>query len=46
MLGWPAAGEATVTQPAEPFETTLPAVSGHLKEVQRVGPIGQGRQAQ
>jgi DNA-binding transcriptional ArsR family regulator len=39
-------GEATVTELAEPFEMSLPAVSKHLKVLQRAGLIEQGRQAQ
>jgi DNA-binding transcriptional ArsR family regulator len=41
-----AQGEATVTELAEPFDMTLPAVSKHLKVLQRVGLVEQGRQAQ
>jgi DNA-binding transcriptional ArsR family regulator len=41
-----AMGEATVTELAEPFEMTLPAISKHLKVLQRAGLIEQGRQAQ
>jgi DNA-binding transcriptional ArsR family regulator len=41
-----AQGEATVMQLAEPFDMTLPAVSKHLKVLQRAGLIEQGRQAQ
>jgi DNA-binding transcriptional ArsR family regulator len=41
-----ARGEATVTELAEPFAMTLPAVSKHLKVLQRAGLIEQGRQAQ
>jgi len=39
-------GEASVTELAEPFEMSLPAVSKHLKVLQRAGLIEQGRQAQ
>ena len=39
-------GEATVTELAEPFEMSLPAISKHLKVLQRAGLIEQGRQAQ
>ena len=39
-------GEATVTELAEPFDLSLPAVSKHLKVLQRAGLIEQGRQAQ
>ena len=39
-------GAASVTELAEPFEMSLPAVSKHLKVLQRAGLIEQGRQAQ
>src|SRR3954466_9982282 len=41
-----ATGEATVSQLAEPFDISLPAVSRHLKVLQRAGLIAQGREAQ
>jgi DNA-binding transcriptional ArsR family regulator len=41
-----AAGEATVTELAEPFEMSLPGISTHLKVLQRAGLIVQGREAQ
>jgi DNA-binding transcriptional ArsR family regulator len=41
-----ATGEATVNQLAEPFDISLPAVSRHLKVLQRAGLIAQGREAQ
>jgi DNA-binding transcriptional ArsR family regulator len=41
-----AAGEATVSELAAPFAMTLPAVSKHLKVLQRAGLIARGRQAQ
>jgi DNA-binding transcriptional ArsR family regulator len=41
-----ARGEATVTELAAPFDLSLPAVSKHLKVLQRAGLIEQGRQAQ
>jgi DNA-binding transcriptional ArsR family regulator len=41
-----AAGEATVTELAEPFAMTLPAVTKHLKVLQRAGLVTQGRRAQ
>jgi DNA-binding transcriptional ArsR family regulator len=41
-----ATGEATVTQLAEPFRMTLPAVSKHLKVLERAGLISQDRNAQ
>ncbi len=39
-------GEATVTELAEPFAMSLPAVSKHLRVLQRAGLIAQGREAQ
>jgi DNA-binding transcriptional ArsR family regulator len=39
-------GEATVTELAAPFDLSLPAISKHLKVLQRAGLIEQGRQAQ
>lgn len=39
-------GEATVTELAEPFAMSLPAVSKHLKVLERAGLIGRGRTAQ
>ncbi|MGH3759203.1 ArsR/SmtB family transcription factor [Actinophytocola sp.] len=41
-----AKGEATVTELAAPFEMSLPAVSKHLKVLERVGLIARGRSAQ
>jgi DNA-binding transcriptional ArsR family regulator len=41
-----AAGEATVTELAKPFEISLPAVSRHLKVLERAGLISRGRAAQ
>ena len=41
-----AAGEATVGELAEPFDLSLPAISKHLKVLQRAGLVEQGRQAQ
>ncbi len=41
-----AQGEATVTELAAPFELSLPAISKHLRVLQRAGLIEQGRQAQ
>jgi DNA-binding transcriptional ArsR family regulator len=40
------AGEATVTELAEPFDISLPAVSKHLKVLERAGLIERGREAQ
>jgi DNA-binding transcriptional ArsR family regulator len=39
-------GEASVTELAEPFDMSLPAVTKHLKVLQRAGLISQGREAQ
>jgi DNA-binding transcriptional ArsR family regulator len=41
-----ATGEATVTQLAGPFEISLPAISRHLKVLERAGLIARGREAQ
>ncbi|HWG85052.1 MAG TPA: metalloregulator ArsR/SmtB family transcription factor [Deinococcales bacterium] len=41
-----AQGEATVTELAEPFDVTLPAVSRHLKVLEKAGLITRGREAQ
>ena len=41
-----ASGEATVTEVAAPFDLSLPAISKHLKVLQRAGLVEQGRQAQ
>src|SRR5256712_1196643 len=41
-----AKGPATVTELAKPFEMTLPAVSKHLKVLERAGLIERGREAQ
>lgn len=41
-----ASGEATVTQLAEPFSMSLPAISRHLKVLERAGLITRGRTAQ
>ena len=46
ILGRLAEGEATVNQLAEPFAMTLPAVSKHLKVLERAGLISRGRAAQ
>src|SRR6187431_3770636 len=39
-------GEASVGELAQPFDISLPAVTKHLKVLQRAGLITQGRQAQ
>jgi DNA-binding transcriptional ArsR family regulator len=41
-----AAGEASVTKLAEPFEMSMPAISKHLKVLERAGLIARGREAQ
>lgn len=41
-----ASGETTVTELAGPFDMSLPAVTKHLKVLQRAGLISQSRQAQ
>jgi DNA-binding transcriptional ArsR family regulator len=39
-------GEASVTELAKPFDMSLPAVSKHLKVLERAGLISRGRDAQ
>ena len=41
-----AAGEATVGELAAPFAMSLPAVSRHLKVLEKAGLIARGREAQ
>ena len=41
-----AGGQASVTELAEPFAMTLPAVSKHLKVLERAGLIARGRERQ
>lgn len=41
-----AEGEATVNELAAPFAMTLPAISKHLKVLERAGLISRGREAQ
>jgi DNA-binding transcriptional ArsR family regulator len=41
-----ALGETSVTELAEPFDITLPAISKHLKVLERAGLIARGREAQ
>ena len=41
-----ARGNATVTELAEPFRLSQPAISKHLKVLERAGLISQGRDAQ
>ncbi len=46
LLSRLATGEASVTEIAEPFEMSLPAVSKHLKVLERAGLIERSRHAQ
>lgn len=46
LLARLAEGEATVNELAEPFNMTLPAVSKHLKVLEKAGLVLRGRQAQ
>ena len=39
-------GEASVTELAEPFDMSMPAVSKHLKVLERAGLVTRGRDAQ
>ena len=39
-------GEASVTELAEPFDMSMPAISKHLKVLERAGLIARGRDAQ
>ncbi len=39
-------GETSVSELAEPFEMSLPAISKHLKVLERAGLIARGREAQ
>jgi len=39
-------GEATVTELAQPFDMSMPAISKHLKVLERAGLIERGREAQ
>ncbi|HEY7403126.1 MAG TPA: metalloregulator ArsR/SmtB family transcription factor [Candidatus Angelobacter sp.] len=41
-----ATGEASVTELAEPFDMSMPAISKHLKVLERAGLISRGREAQ
>jgi len=41
-----ARGEASVTEIAAPFDMSLPAVSKHLKVLERAGLVERGRDAQ
>jgi DNA-binding transcriptional ArsR family regulator len=46
LLARLASGDLSVTELAEPFEMSLPAVSKHLKVLERAGLIARGRDAQ
>jgi DNA-binding transcriptional ArsR family regulator len=46
ILGRLSRGEMPVKRLAEPFEMSLPAISKHLKVLQRAGLIERGRRAQ
>ncbi len=41
-----ASGEASVTELAEPFAMSQPAISKHLKVLERAGLVSRGRDAQ
>jgi DNA-binding transcriptional ArsR family regulator len=41
-----AEGEATVNELADPFDMSLPAISKHIKVLERAGLITQGQRAQ
>lgn len=46
ILAHLAQGEASVTELAQPFEMSLPAISKHLKVLERAGLITRTREAQ
>ena len=46
MLARLSSGEASVQELAKPFKMSLPAISKHLKVLERAGLIARGRQAQ
>jgi DNA-binding transcriptional ArsR family regulator len=46
ILGRLAGGEKSVSELAAPFKISLPAISKHLKVLERAGLIKRGRQAQ
>src|SRR5580704_9267543 len=41
-----ATGQTSVTELAEPFDMSMPAISKHLKVLERAGLIARGREAQ
>jgi DNA-binding transcriptional ArsR family regulator len=46
ILAHLARGEATVNELAEPFDMTLPAISKHVKVLERAGLVVRGHRAQ
>src|SRR6202051_2915038 len=46
ILARPAPAETSVTELAEPFDMSLPAISKHLKVLEHAGLISRGREAQ
>lgn len=46
LLARLALGETSVSELAEPFDISLPAISKHLKVLERAGLIVRGREAQ
>jgi DNA-binding transcriptional ArsR family regulator len=46
LLARLAQGQATVNELAEPFEMSLPAISKHIKVLERAGLVVRGQQAQ
>lgn len=46
ILAQLAKGEASVTELAKPFEMSLPAISKHLKVLERAGLVARSREAQ
>ena len=46
LLARLARGEASVTELAEPFDMSQPAISKHLKVLERAGLVSRGREAQ
>ncbi len=46
MLARLSKGEATVTDLAKPFDISMPAITKHLKVLEKAGLISRGREAQ
>ncbi|PHM07959.1 ArsR/SmtB family transcription factor [Nostoc sp. 'Peltigera malacea cyanobiont' DB3992] len=46
ILAHLAKGEASVSELAKPFKMSLPAISKHIKVLERAGLISRGREAQ